>query len=101
MKADQERKREVASRSAGPSAYAASLSTDFNASYTLTKALEDPEIFAELQRNNPKRAASMWTPRRVAALDTDAIVQRLETLGVEVSHDSFIAQAKARSDAKA
>ena len=57
--------------------------------YILAKEFEHSEQFARMKRNNPAKAALFWTPSRVAALETDAILQRLARFGIVTRAEDF------------
>lgn len=57
--------------------------------YILAKSFERSDHFAEMKRSEPRRARLFWTPSRVAALETEAIVQRLARLGIMTTREDF------------
>jgi len=57
--------------------------------YVLAKLFENSEQFAEMMRSDPARARLFWTPRRLADLDTDAILKKLSGLGIMTGPDDF------------
>ena len=69
--------------------------------YTIAKMLQDSPIFEEMKRTEPRRAARFWTPERIGALDTEAIVSRLRLLHVDVDREAFAERAAACPSAEA
>ena len=69
--------------------------------YVLAKTLQDSAIFERMKRDEPARAARFWTPNRISSLDTEAIVARLGSLGIDVERDRFIERAAACLSAEA
>jgi hypothetical protein len=62
---------------------------DSRSPYVLAKNFERSDLFAEMKRTDPHRARLFWTPSRVAALETSAIVQRLARLGIMTTREDF------------
>jgi len=62
---------------------------DSRSPYVLAKNFERSDLFAEMIRSEPRRAGLFWTPSRVAALETDTIVQRLARLGIVTTLEDF------------
>jgi len=67
--------------------------------YVLAKEFESSEVFAEMKRSAPTQAHLYSIPSRVAALDTDAILQRLERLGIVTNLEDFRCFAEAFTSA--
>lgn len=67
--------------------------------YVIAKLFEDSERFAQMERLEPERARRFWTPRKVAALDTQAILARLRKLDVDASREAYLALAEGRNSA--
>ena len=67
--------------------------------YVVAKIFERSEQFAEMKRSAPAQARLFWTPSRVAALDTDAILQRLGRLGIVTNREDFRCFAEAFTSA--
>jgi hypothetical protein len=67
--------------------------------YVIAKLFEDSERFAQMARLEPERARRFYTPRKVAALDTQAILARLRKLDVDASREAYLALAEGRSSA--
>ena len=67
--------------------------------YVLAKLFEESEQFAHMQRREPERARRFCTPREVAALSTQEIVDRLRKLNVDATRETYLAQAEARTSA--
>lgn len=67
--------------------------------YVIAKLFEDSDRFAQMERLEPERARRFWTPRKVAALDTQAILARLRKLDVDASHEAYLALAEGRNSA--
>jgi hypothetical protein len=67
--------------------------------YLVAKLFEESEHFARMQRREPMRARQFCTPRKVAALSTEEIVDRLRKLGVDATRGTYLAQAKGRTSA--
>lgn len=57
--------------------------------YVVAKTFESSEQFAEMKRSAPALAGRFWTPRRLAELDTDAILRRLSGLGIVTGLEDF------------
>jgi hypothetical protein len=60
------------------------------APYTVGRIFEQSDAFAKMKRDEPRRAALFWTAERIAALDTSAILARLEKLGVAARPEDFL-----------
>ena len=67
--------------------------------YVIAKLFEDSELFAQRQRLEPEKARDFWTPRKVAALSTDAILAQLCSLAVEASRETYLALAADQTSA--
>ena len=67
--------------------------------YVVAKLFEESEQFARMQRSEPERARQFYTPRKVAALSTEEIVDRLRKLGVDATRGAYLTQAKGRTSA--
>jgi hypothetical protein len=67
--------------------------------YVMAKLFEDSEQFARMARVEPQRARRFWTPRKLAALDTPAILARLHKLDVDGSPEAYLSLAEGRSSA--
>ena len=67
--------------------------------YLLAKSWQRSARFARMQREEPARAATFWTPDRIGALDTEEILERLMQLGIEVIREDFAARAEASATA--
>jgi hypothetical protein len=57
--------------------------------YVLAKEFENSEHFAEMKRSAPAQARLFWTPSRVAALDTNAILRRLARFRIVTNLEDF------------
>lgn len=86
---------EVLARSSGSSA----TSGPHMSPYTLAKFVEESDSFAKMKRNDPARAALIWTPSRMAALETSEIVKHLQDLGIDAAHGAFVALAGGKTSA--
>jgi len=67
--------------------------------YVVAKLFEDSKQFAQMKRLEPERARRFWTPRNVAALDTEEILARLRKLDVDASREAYLALAEGRASA--
>ncbi len=67
--------------------------------YVMAKLFEDSEQFAQMARVEPEQARRFWTPRKLAALNTPAILARLRKLDVEASPEAYLALAEGKDSA--
>lgn len=67
--------------------------------YVIAKLFEDSELFAQMQRLEPEKARDFWTPRKVAALSTEAILVQLRSLAIEASREAYLALAADQTSA--
>jgi len=67
--------------------------------YVLAKIFEKSEVFAQMRRTNPQKASLLWTPGRVAVLDTTAIVEGLTRFGIDGRPENVRALAAGRTSA--
>ena len=67
--------------------------------YVIAKLFEDSEQFARMARLEPEQARRFYTPRKVAALDTQEILARLRKLDVDASREAYLALAEGRNSA--
>lgn len=67
--------------------------------YVIAKLFENSEQFARMKRLEPARARRFWTPRKVAALDTEEILAPLHALGIEASRETYLALAEGQTSA--
>jgi len=82
-----------------PSTLAPRASPEEMSPYVLAKLFEESEQFAHMQRREPERARRFCTPREVAALSTQEIVDRLRKLDVDATRKTYLAQAEGRTSA--
>ncbi len=61
--------------------------------YVAAKMLDKTDRVAELPPELRRRAALLWTPKRVTSMSTEAITGKLQELGVQVSRERFVAAA--------
>ena len=69
--------------------------------YAMAKMLQESDILANMKKKDPARAALFWTPDRVAALDTEQLLDKLGTLGIFTSPAIFVERAAACPTAEA
>jgi hypothetical protein len=50
-------------------------------------------MFAKLRDGDPEQAARFWTPGRLTGMPTEAIVDRLQSMGVDGQRTTFVARA--------
>jgi hypothetical protein len=67
--------------------------------YEMAKMFADSEQFAQMKRLEPEKARLFWTPQKVAALDTEAILAKLRALDVDASREAYLAVAEHRTSA--
>ena len=82
-----------------PSTLAPRASSAEMSPYVLAKLFEESEQFAHMQRREPERARRFCTPREVAALSTEEIVDRLRKLDIDATRETYLAQAEGRTSA--
>jgi len=69
--------------------------------YVISKMFQESDIFANMKKEDPARAALFWTPERVTALDTEQLLGKLGTLGIFSSPAIFRERAAACPAAEA
>jgi hypothetical protein len=66
--------------------------------YVIAKWCDDPEVMERVKRGRDRRGAGkmryMWTPSKLATMNTEEIERRLQELGVEPSRERFLDTAK-------
>lgn len=67
--------------------------------YVIAKLFEDSESFARMKHREPEKARLFWTPRKVAALSTEAILAQLHRLGIDASREAYLALTEGRTSA--
>ncbi len=61
--------------------------------YGVAKTFESSEVLEEMRRSDPQRAAQYWLPDRMRQMPTEAILEKLRTLGIEPTPDELSATA--------
>lgn len=62
--------------------------------YTFTKLLDDPDSVMRLSGCSRESIANRWTPRKMAALSTEATEEGLRSRGIAYSRQAFVSTSR-------